>query len=492
MESSDSTFAFLPSSSSFELKRRRRTVEDQPEKISRAQESSLHPLSRSIPSFPYSPRLPHSPLPRSFSMHTRLHNRSVTLARPPQSVAALLPAEIVDCIFFHFDFDYSMEASQQDRQERDKNLSSMSVVAEGWTGPARRKLFRNRRVVCWDDLTDKVVARVGGEVRNITLDFDDDVCEEEPQQIAKAVFKLIKSLPNLRILRIWNPVIGSFDARDSQSLRTTSFLPLLSEIIIDGYDPPRSAFSDLLATSNHQISRLTVDADDLDVRKVCDEGRLDFGGKLRYLKISHKAHLLMMDPSRVVMGSLRGLRELEIRCADKAPSVEGTRELVLAVAPSLETLSIEHCHVNYVAGFLPLLERLTHLSLTYPRDDSTPLFLTLPPCLSFLRLSEDDYLQVALLRWITKPSLVPNTLKHIHIDVISYSDTLKNLPNLERLSTKYHRHLLRMVEQLVLGSALLTTLDVSFDPKEEKDVEFMKAECRRLKVEFYHNPVVLL
>ena len=191
------------------------------------------------------------------------------------------------------------------------------------------------------------------------------------------------------------------------------------------------------------------------------------------------------------MGSLVGLRELEL-CGVEGASIEGTRELILAVAPSLETLSIEYCDVDYVAGFLPLLDRLTHLSLTYPRDDPTPLLLALPPCLSFVRHSEDHEMQHVLLRWIKKPSLVPTTLKHIHIDVISYSDTLKNLPNLERLSTKYHRHLLRMVEQLVLGSALLTTLDVSFDPKEEKDVEFMKAECRRLKVEFYHNPVVLL
>ena len=86
----DLTFDLLSSSSSFELKCRRRTVEDRSEKIARAQESSLDPLSRSFPSFSYSPRLPHS-LPRFANTHARSLTRSIILSRPPQSVAASFP-----------------------------------------------------------------------------------------------------------------------------------------------------------------------------------------------------------------------------------------------------------------------------------------------------------------------------------------------------------------------------------------------------------------
>ena len=79
-------------------------------------------------------------------MQNRSTTRRIATPLPLQSIAALLPAEIVDCIFFHLDFDYSIDASYENRKEWTPILSNMSVVAEGWKGPARRLLFRNVRI----------------------------------------------------------------------------------------------------------------------------------------------------------------------------------------------------------------------------------------------------------------------------------------------------------------------------------------------------------
>ena len=114
-----------------------------------------------------------------------------------QSIAALLPAEIVDCIFSHFDFNYLIEAAFYERAERNRMLSNMSVVAESWKGPARRLLFRNVRIRSWEHLQEKVEDWAGGEVRRLDIDFQQR-WSTDPQEVAKAVFELLKKVPNLR------------------------------------------------------------------------------------------------------------------------------------------------------------------------------------------------------------------------------------------------------------------------------------------------------
>ena len=127
-------------------------------------------------------------------MQNRSAARRIATPRPPQSIAALLPAEIVDCIFFHFDFNYSIDAAHQDAREGDRVLSKMSVVAEGWKGPARRLLFRKMRIRSWKHLQKTVKDWAGGEV--MSLDLDTQRWPKDLQAAASAVFALLKKVPN--------------------------------------------------------------------------------------------------------------------------------------------------------------------------------------------------------------------------------------------------------------------------------------------------------
>ena len=126
---SDSTFDLLRSSPSFELRRRRRTVGVRTEKISRAQESSLDPLSRSFPSFLDSPRLPRSPLLRFADMQDQSTVSSTPALRPPQLITAIFPVEIVDYILSQI----AGNGTGAHVVTRDKTLQSSRR-----TGPSRR------------------------------------------------------------------------------------------------------------------------------------------------------------------------------------------------------------------------------------------------------------------------------------------------------------------------------------------------------------------
>ena len=123
------------------------------------------------------------------------------IPRPPQSIATFLPAEIVDCIFSHFDFDYPVDAPRKDSIERHRNLSNMSVIAEGWKGPARRRLCRTVRIVRWEQLAEGVPewARGGLQTANIQHTSWEEV---QPHKAANALFKFFQHAPNLRILKL--------------------------------------------------------------------------------------------------------------------------------------------------------------------------------------------------------------------------------------------------------------------------------------------------
>ena len=69
-----------------------------------------------------------------------------------QSIAALLPEEILDLVFAVEGFflgDSTDDGLEGDENEegRARHLSDLSVVAEGWTTPARRLLFRTVQII---------------------------------------------------------------------------------------------------------------------------------------------------------------------------------------------------------------------------------------------------------------------------------------------------------------------------------------------------------
>ena len=76
----------------------------------------------------------------------------------------------MDSIFTQFGFDYSMEARLEDRVERDKNLSSMSAVAEGWLRPSRRLLCASVQVRSWAHLQERVPEWARELVRELGID----------------------------------------------------------------------------------------------------------------------------------------------------------------------------------------------------------------------------------------------------------------------------------------------------------------------------------
>ena len=319
----------------------------------------------------------------------------------------------------------------------------MSTVAEGWHVPARRLLCRNRKIDSWEGMTDAAAEVMGKEVRNISLD-----CHSfkglEAQTVARAFVKLIKNLPNLRTLRIRHIPFTSFNALDSQSLRTTAFLPLLSELSLHTSHFSHPVLSDLFATNNHQVSRFTTQANQSVDSMPQEEEPLDFGGNLRFLKATRSAYTMISASSRISFVGLRGLTELVIH--DPEPiSREREIELFSAVGPTLEKLTIRYCDPAFVKTCFPLLVRLTRLSLFCVEANPASVVLNLPPSVAFLKISSDNSLEDVFLRWKANPALVPIGLKHIYIGRFYDRTTLANLPKLDKFSTKYTQMLLSIL-----------------------------------------------
>ena len=119
-------------------------------------------------------------------------------APPPvvYSAAARLPAEILDSIFSHLDFDYDIDASGRSVATRDGSLDVFSRVAPSWLGPARRLLFRNISIKNLDDLLNtecqEVLKRFRKRIKTLSIDFGSGpLSMEKKNAAANAVFKLL-------------------------------------------------------------------------------------------------------------------------------------------------------------------------------------------------------------------------------------------------------------------------------------------------------------
>ena len=413
---------------------------------------------------------------------------SLSLASPQpsqQSAAALLPPEIVDCIFSHFDFDYSRNASRRERTERTSNLSNMSVVAEGWQGPARRLLCRTVRIARGDQLAEGVPEWARGGLRNVAMTSG---CWRSPQtqETAGATSRFLKHAPNLRLLHLYDPPFHSFSASDSAAMRTTHLLPLLRDLTVFGDERvPHSVISDLLAASDYQVRRLRLQTYRSTIPLIPRE-RLDFGGNLRYLRAggggSGSSPLDYLYP---VLRSLVGLKEMWLDRIEGQPS-DSTREIFAAVGPTLEKLTIDDGDVNEIVDSFPLLSRLTHLSL--PSIPSSLQSLPLPPSLVSLQFYTDKNLLPLFDRWNAEPSLFPATLQRLDILFVQDYRTFGRLPLVAEFGTVCgHPPLENMLRQLSPRTLRFTTLSVYFHYPHSGNIAVVEAECRRLEVKFCRN-----
>ena len=449
-------------------------------------ESSLVWLSRS---FRYSlefPVLPHSSLAFLATMQNQSTTLSISTPHQPQSVAALLPEEIVDAIFAQLGLDCSLDAKARDRMERYRNLSNISVVADGWTRPARTLLFRSVRIWSWSHLQEEVVEGLGKQVRDLEVNGDHWHAVTS-QEAADAVFKLLKRLPSLRRLRLDSIPCRSSNPTDSSSMHATALLPHLHALSVSDSPFPHSLICDLLATSGHRIDRLYVHNASRVVPLYAIYRQLDFRGKLRFLSTGSSFYRTLVDPRLVAVEGLKGLEELQLQGIDRR-STEGGEEMYRVIGPTLSVLSIECDEVSWFADFLPLLSNLSRLSIagfySNPDPDPTPLLRCLPPSLSSLRLATDFHLGPTLARWNAAPSPVPAGLKQIHISDIGNSGTYQQLPPIPTLRTDYRSATPNLLRQLSPATVPFKTLEMWFHDYYLDQRTVVQAECSRLGVVF--------
>ena len=409
-----------------------------------------------------------------------LLDATLLLSRQHQPIAALLPPEILDCIFEHLDFDYSLKASAQDRLERIRNLSNMSVVAEGWIGQARRLLCRSVEIGRWEQLEGGVPEWARSGLQNLSVD---ESCweSESPESSANAFFGTIKSTPNLRRLALHYPGFTSLNDTDSKLMRTTQLLPHLVNLSIVDNLVPHSLIFDLLATSGRKIRRLTLTiwAGEHDHGIVPADERLDFGGNLRYLCIRGAAsspHVF-----RPIWSSLGGLKEVVWYRVDREWRNRAL-ELLQTVAPSLEKLTIDDGDIDPIIPWLPRLPLLTHLSIPSP-PTLLPSFL-LPPRVISLQFLSDRYTRPFSNRSSLTPALLPASLQQINIKFVHYHQTFERLPPLAKFGTKYGWQLETLLSQLSPRSLRFTTLEVYFCEADLNKIAAVQAECARLGVGF--------
>ena len=484
-EISRPTFNLHPPSSLLKLNERAWTVEYCNEKLLRGEEPSLDPLSRY---FRYSleiPALPHSSLLLLPVMQNQSLVPSTSTPRRHQSVAALLPAEIVDSIFAQFGYDYARDVSHQDLVERKRDLSNMSVVAEGWLNPARRLLATKVSIWSWRHLQEEVGEYLGQQVR------DFEICGSGYRmtslEAADAVFRLLKQLPNLRRLRLVALPLEAFNSVDSASMHAAALLPHLHDLDISHIPFPHSLILDLLATSGHRIDRLSVQSNPVWLAPPVTYRQIDFRGKLRFLSTGADFFRTLVDPRLVAPGGLRGLEALQLQSIGRR-STEGGEEMYHVIGPTLSVLAIESDDVTWVAEFLPLCSNLSRLSITgfsFHRNlDPTPLLRCLPPSLSSIQLGNDTQIGPTLARWIAGPSLVPAGLKQIRVDDIHDFETYQQLPPIPTLCTDYRHNTINNLQRLVPGTVPFQTLEMYFDAEDLPRRSEVQAECQRLGVKY--------
>ena len=393
----------------------------------------------------------------------------------------------MDSIFGQFGYDYSRDAQYHDRLDRDQNLSNVSVVAEGWTRPARRLLFREVKIENRAHLQEEVEEGMGQYVRGLEI-RGSGWNGMTSLEAASAVFKLLKQVPNLRRLRLVAPPFDSFDTADSASMRAVVLLPHFHDLSLPNTRFPHSIIFDLLATSGHRIDRLFVNNiyDSLIPHAVYRQ--LDFRGSLRFLSTGASFYRTLVDPRWMNHERLEGLEELQLRGID-VKSRAGGEDLYRVVAPTLRTLTIDSDELTWFAHFLPLFFNLSRLSISgccypYTIPDPAPLLRCLPPSISFLRLNSDAHLGPTFSRWTATPSLVPAGLKQIQIDYIENSDTYQQLPPIPTLCTNYRFDTINNFQRLSPGTLPFKTIEMWFHNSYLDQPSVVEAECLRLSVVF--------
>ena len=484
-EISLSTFDLQPPSSLFKLNGSAGSIEYRIEKLLRVEESSLDPLSRLFPLLPRFPRSPSFHLP----FHATMQNQSITplTSTPdrPQAVAALLPEEIIDSILLQLGYDYSTPAWFPSQSERAKVLSIMSVVAEGWTEPARRLLFRTVRVETWANLKEPVGHGVGKQVRRLEIG-NSGLDGVESGEIGRAIVELLKKLPNLRQLSLVKDYgRPPFDHIDFSSMRSTVFLPQLSELEISDVASPRSIIFNLLATSGHRIHRLSVHCHDdgAGIDPLVTGQQLDFRGNLRYLSTYGAFYQTMLDPTQVALDGLVGLEELRLPFNVAVEPNEREGGFLRAIGSTLRTLTISSTKAAWLTDFATPLSSLIRLNITNSDASPLPFFRRLPPALTSLQFGFDDDFHAAFALWTATPALVPASLKSIEFSIIRNITTFQQLPRVDTLQTLCTGATVGLLRQLSPGLPF-KTLAMFISEYDLAQLSLVEAECLRLGVTF--------
>lgn len=358
-------------------------------------------------------------------------------------------------------------------------MSTMSVVAEGWTAPARRKLCQRVEISRPEQLVQGVPkwARLG--MKRLDINFR-HWAPMDPKQAASTVFRMLQNVPNLRRLRLDALPFQSFHDADSRIARTVRLLPRLSDLHISRDTFPRSFIFDLLATSGQGISRLSVGSD-IDDGIASPGQRLDFGGNLRYLSVPGKATLCAMLHLSTLINSLAGLEELYLGGGTETATSEQIQPAFHAIAPTLKKLTVPSPS-PVLGDHLPLLVHLSELKFgdmgTTPNDS----IRRLPPSISSIYVVSDLHLRPLLLRWIKEPALIPRNLKRIHIRIMFDTDILQQLPPLERLSTVLGDEMVKYLKGQPLVAPSFKILEMYLSQYSE-NFAMVDRECRRLGVE---------
>ena len=407
--------------------------------------------------------------------------RCTLLPPPPQSIAALLPAEILDCIFSHFYSAYSLDAQIGSRIDRDDNLIRFSLVAPAWNGTARRFL-RRVTIASFEHLGEEVPDWVGGAVRSLKVGLGGAILTKRQKESApRMLLKVLQKLPSLRQLSLSYFPFSAFDAADLTTFRTTQLLPHLQELRIYGDGQIQRMIPEIIATSGGRISNVTCSLKRADSQV---HHPLDFGGQLRCLESNTEffQHLLLADH-----GSLEGYAGLEAMEVDlmAVTGQEGRMEsFCRVIGPTLRKLTIDGA-TGPIAGYLSSLTHLTTLSLGH-LPDLLAILNHLPPSLSTLSLLDDSVFHQLLPGWTANPSTVPRSLKVLRIRAMPSLYTLYYLPPFDKLVTVCPAHRwawLDTLRTLAGGSVSVKVLELSLNRWDDWENE-IREECARLGTSF--------
>ena len=450
---------------------------------------------------------PHFPLDFSISaatpssasnMLTRTRQRKLANPPPPHFIAALLPAEIVDCVFSHFDHvDESRQrierefgwASADKFKERRSALDELSTVVSSWTGSARRLLVKDIKIHTMKQL--KTVPNwIGVDVKVLDLDFSSSHFKptktETTENLAmeNLVFALLQRLPGLTTLTLNHLHFTSFTDAHSRIIRSPQFLPNLSDLRLKSSKSNFRAIAIELLDAC-QIARF--EARSYAGAGYLGSGTLEFGRRLRYLDANRTKFVeALFDPAGARLESLVGFQELAI-CGGVGVTKERTRKLFDVIRPSLERLKIGHGDTQYFQDHLLDLVHLRHLTLRKPLGEvlKAPGY-QLPPLLSFLSLSSDRTLQSIFDQWKATPAMAPANLQDMQIDYFYDLGVLKNCPPLIKVTTEcwVGVQVDRQLQELAPGSLQFEVLEIKFGSGCDDVIERVRVECERIGVTF--------